>query len=80
MYKKKIAILGSTGHIGEESLKIISKNKRQFSVEFLLCNKNFKKIIKQINQFNPKYVFVIDFIIFAKLNKKKIQKKNYFFK
>ena len=78
MYKKKIAILGSTGHIGEESLKIISKNKSQFSVEFLLCNRNFKKIIKQINQFNPKYVFVSDFIIFAKLKKKKLKKKTIF--
>ena len=36
---KKIAILGSTGSIGENTLKIINKDKKIFNVELLSTNK-----------------------------------------
>ena len=39
--KIKIAILGSTGSIGESTLSIIEKNKKDFEVILLTTNKNF---------------------------------------
>ena len=45
--KKKIGILGSTGSIGENTVKIIHNNKNDFDVIFLSTNKNVKKLIKQ---------------------------------
>ena len=36
--KKKIAILGSTGSIGETTLKIIKQNKKKFNVIYVIIN------------------------------------------
>ena len=38
--KQKVAILGSTGSIGDTTLKLILKNKKLFTVELLSSNKN----------------------------------------
>ena len=41
--KKKIAILGSTGSIGENTLiEIIKKDKKNFEIVLLSTNKNYK--------------------------------------
>ena len=48
--KKKIAILGSTGSIGNTTLKIINKNKNHFQVDLLLQTKMLEKFL--INQKN----------------------------
>ena len=53
--KKKISILGSTGSIGETSLKIILKEKKLFKINTLVANSNLKKILKQMKSFKPKY-------------------------
>ena len=45
--KKKIAILGSTGSIGENTVKIIQNNKKDFNVIFLSTNNNIQKLFKQ---------------------------------
>jgi 1-deoxy-D-xylulose-5-phosphate reductoisomerase len=45
--KKKIAILGSTGSIGKQTLKIIKKDKKNFDVVLLSTNKNTKLILEQ---------------------------------
>ena len=45
--KKKIGILGSTGSIGENTVKIIQNNKKDFDVVFLSTKKNVKKLLKQ---------------------------------
>ena len=49
--KKTISILGSTGSIGLNTLKIVKKKKNIFSVNILVANKNFNLISKQIRQF-----------------------------
>ena len=41
--KKKIGILGSTGSIGENTVKIIQGNKKDFDVIFLSTNTNVQK-------------------------------------
>ena len=38
--KKKIAILGSTGSIGQSTLEVIKKDKKNFDVIFLSANNN----------------------------------------
>ena len=50
--KKKIAILGSTGSIGRQTLDIIRKNKKNFKVILLTANKNHNLLSKQIRELN----------------------------
>ena len=45
--KKKIIILGSTGSIGTNTLKIIQKYKKNFEVLVLSAYKNIDKLLKQ---------------------------------
>ena len=56
--KKKIVILGSTGSIGKTLLKIISKDKDNFSIELLSANKNHKLLLKQAKKFNVKNIIL----------------------
>ena len=69
---KKIAIFGSTGSIGSSLLKIIKDDKKNFKIELLTANKNYKKIIKQAKFFNVKNIILTDynsFLIATKLLK-----------
>ncbi len=71
--KKKIAILGSTGSIGKQTLEIIKKNKKNFRIILLSTNKNINEITKQIKAFRPKYLIITNyekFEYFKKKNKK----------
>ena len=52
--KKKIVILGSTGSIGSSLLRIIKKDKKNFKIELLTANSDYKKLIKQAKFFNVK--------------------------
>ncbi len=58
--KKKIAILGSTGSIGENTLKIIKRDKKSFEVNLLTTNKNVGKIYKQVKEFKVKNIIISD--------------------
>jgi len=73
MNKKTIAILGSTGSIGKSSLEII-KSSKEFTVKLLLANKNYYKIIEQINLFKPSIVIIININTFLKVKKKLLNK------
>ena len=73
MKKKTIAILGSTGSIGQSTLELIKKS-NEFEVKLLFANKNYFKIINQIRIFKPSIVIVNNENIFLKI-KKKYQKK-----
>jgi len=57
MKKKTIAVLGSTGSIGQSTLDIIKKT-NEFKVELIFANKNYSKIIEQIKTFKPKIVII----------------------
>ncbi|HBF88037.1 MAG TPA: 1-deoxy-D-xylulose-5-phosphate reductoisomerase [Bacteroidales bacterium] len=56
--KKRIAILGSTGSIGVQSLEVIEKNLELFSVEVLTANNNSELLIKQAIKFEPNVVVI----------------------
>ena len=56
--KKKIIILGSTGSIGTNTLKIIQKYKKNFEVLVLSAYKNIDKLLKQAKKFSCKNVII----------------------
>jgi 1-deoxy-D-xylulose-5-phosphate reductoisomerase len=57
--KKNIAILGSTGSIGTQSLEVIGNSPELFSA-YLLTQSNADLLIAQALQFDPKYVVICD--------------------
>jgi len=56
--KKKIAILGSTGSIGQSTLDVIRKDKKNFNIILLTANNNYKQLIKQAREFKAKNVLI----------------------
>ena len=57
---KKVIILGSTGSIGTQTLKVIEELEGEFEVVGLACGSNLELLQKQISQFKPKKVCVYD--------------------
>ena len=57
---KKIAILGSTGSIGKQTIDIIRKDKKKFKILLLTANKNHILLSKQIREFKVKNVIITD--------------------
>ena len=55
MIMKKIAILGSTGSIGTQTLDVIRENPGRFKVEALTCGANTDHLEKQIEEFKPQF-------------------------
>lgn len=60
MKKKKIALLGSTGSIGESCLKVVSHLNDELEVVTLAVNGNISRLQEQVKVFNPKLVAVYD--------------------
>ncbi len=58
--KKKIAILGSTSSIGKSLLNIIKKDKKNFKIELLTANTNYKDLIAQAIKFNVQNIIITD--------------------
>ncbi|MCK5096819.1 MAG: 1-deoxy-D-xylulose-5-phosphate reductoisomerase, partial [Desulfobacteraceae bacterium] len=56
---KKLAILGSTGSIGQSTLKIVSLYPDRFDVQVLAAAYNIFLLSEQIKQFNPETVVVM---------------------
>ncbi|MCM8785277.1 MAG: 1-deoxy-D-xylulose-5-phosphate reductoisomerase [Candidatus Omnitrophica bacterium] len=55
---KNVIIYGSTGTIGQNALEVISRQKEKFNVLCLACKKNKKLLVKQIEEFKPKYAYL----------------------
>lgn len=68
--RKFISILGSTGSVGINTLKIISKKKNYFRPLIFSANKNYKEICRQIKKFKPVYFIINDKQTFLKISKK----------
>ncbi len=58
MAVKRIVVLGSTGTIGVNTLKVVKRYPKKFKVVGLTAFGNIKKIAAQINSFRPKYAAV----------------------
>lgn len=57
---KTIAIIGSTGSIGNSAIKVYEKNKNKFKLICLAANTNKPKLLNQIRKYKPKFSFLID--------------------
>lgn len=56
---KNVAIFGSTGSIGDSTLNVIRENPDLFKAVTLVAGRNVEKLIKQIEEFKPKNVYII---------------------
>jgi len=57
---KKIGILGSTGSIGRNTLKIIENNSDKFELIYITAKTQVELLIEQAKKFKPKYVVIAD--------------------
>jgi 1-deoxy-D-xylulose-5-phosphate reductoisomerase len=57
---KNIAILGSTGSIGVNALRVIQANPEKYQVTALAAGKNIRLLLEQIKRFQPLAVAVIE--------------------
>ena len=57
---KDLILLGSTGSIGDTTLKIINKNNNKYKIKLLTTNKQIKKIYQQALKYNVKKVVIFD--------------------
>ena len=60
MSKKRIAVFGSTGSIGTQTLSVIESNAELFEVEILTAQTNDKLLIEQALKFKPNAVVIGD--------------------
>ena len=58
MKKKKIAVLGSTGSIGVQALKIIKEFSENFELSLVSANSSDKLLLEQALFFQPKHVII----------------------
>jgi len=55
---KRIAIFGSTGSVGIQSLSVINQNSDQFKVVSLSCNRNADLLFEQTKNFMPEKIAI----------------------
>lgn len=55
---KRVALLGSTGSIGRQTLEVIRANPERFTLVSMAAGKNIPLIIEQAHQFKPKLISV----------------------
>ena len=67
---KKITLLGSTGSIGTQTLKVVDRNLDKFSVTGITANKNIDLLEQQIRKYKPSKAAVADEALFKSLKNK----------
>ena len=74
--KQKIAILGSTGSIGVNTLEIIKSKKKNYDIILLTAKRNYKLLEQQVKNFSVKNIVLYDYdkylLLKEKFKKKKI--------
>ena len=73
--KKFISILGSTGSVGLNTLKIINKKKKYLKPYLFSSNKNYNLICHQIKNYKPIIFLINDEKVFKKVKKKFIRSR-----
>ena len=56
--KKHLAILGSTGSIGKQTLEVVEAHSDKFEIELLTANNNDTLLIEQATRFKPNIVVI----------------------
>lgn len=60
MSKKRVAILGSTGSIGKNAIKVLRNLQNDFEIALLTANSNFQLIAEQAAEFKVKKLVMAD--------------------
>ncbi|MFP4288632.1 MAG: 1-deoxy-D-xylulose-5-phosphate reductoisomerase [Bacteroidota bacterium] len=68
MKKRSIAILGSTGSIGKQTLEVVNANRENFSVEILTAQNNAGLLIQQAIEYRPNAVVIGNEQLYDKVN------------
>ena len=58
--RKRLAILGSTGSIGEQTLDVVARHPDRFEVVSIAAGRRVERLIEQARQFSPRVVSVAD--------------------
>ena len=66
--KRNLAILGSTGSIGRQTLDVVAEYPDLFNVWLLVANRSADLLIEQALKFRPKCVVIADENYFSKVN------------
>ncbi len=65
--KKKIAILGSTGSIGTQTLEVVATYPERYEVYALCAHQSIDKLIQQARTFHPEVVCIADETLYPAL-------------
>ena len=65
--KKKIAILGSTGSIGTQTLEVVAAYPERYEVYALCAHRSIDKLIEQARTFHPEVVCIADEMLYPAL-------------
>jgi 1-deoxy-D-xylulose-5-phosphate reductoisomerase len=66
--KKRIALLGSTGSIGTQTLEVVASYPDKFEISVLTANRNADLLIEQALKFQPNCVVIADESLYQKVN------------
>ena len=55
-----LAIFGSTGSIGEQTLDVVRADRAGFEIKVLAAGNSTSRILEQINEFKPEFVIMAD--------------------
>ncbi len=70
MNKRKVAILGSTGSIGTQTLDVIRRHRDLFDVQLLSANKNIDLLTSQAMEFDAANVVICDESLYPELSER----------
>ena len=65
---KQLAVLGSTGSIGQQTLEVVRAFPHRFRIIGLAASKNLDLLAKQVNEFKPRFVYSQDREALSHLN------------
>ncbi len=75
---KNIAVLGSTGSIGKNTLEVVrnlNRNGYPVTVKYISANSNFELVAQQIEEFKPKAAVIFDKSAYLKLRERSLKHK-----
>ena len=67
---KKLAILGSTGSIGTQTLDVVREHPDRFEVYAICAHRSVDKLVEQARDFRPEVVCIADESLYAELKQK----------
>jgi 1-deoxy-D-xylulose-5-phosphate reductoisomerase len=68
MRKRRIAILGSTGSIGRQTLEVVKEHPDLFEVELLTCKSSWELMARQAVEFDANNAVICDESKYADLS------------